>query len=112
MGAQGHEHLAQRLQEDFLLLSNMLLCCRNIQFHTKRRQQSAYGIKSRLGSRLQRFVKALSTQSGSCCNIGDAACFSNVTHGDQKCVLIGVFERSSKILGNGLFIVEIITGVE
>jgi hypothetical protein len=75
-------------------------------------QQSAYGIESRLGSRLQRFVKALSTQSGSGCNIGDAACFGNVTHSDQKCVLIGVFERSSKILGNGLFVVEIITGVE
>lgn len=93
---------------EWFQLPRPFLARRNIELHTKRLQQTTHGIKPRFGSRLERLVETLSAHAGFRRHVGDTARLRNVAHRHKKRIGVGVFERGRNVLGNRLFVVEIV----
>lgn len=80
--------------------------------YAERMKQSEHRVVARLRTGRQCLVKALAPEAGIPGHLRDSARARHVTHGSQEHVGVGIIECSGDVLGNGLFIVEVVDSVE
>lgn len=82
------------------------------ELHAERMEQLENGLIARFGARRKRFVETFAPKAGIFGELCHAARASDIPHGGQKHIGVGIFKRRSKVFGDAFFIVEIIGRIE